>query len=159
MVARFGYLVNKWTVTAVAALALMAVVLATALPAWAQEGNEVVDYAENGADPVATFTAVDPEGRTVYWDLVSATDFTAIDVNGDGDADDAGDIAADDVADAGDFSISMDGVLSFKFPPDFETLNIVNRLLGHSQLRTCTRWSWWPPTTPSVLPLMLPTTT
>ena len=74
MVARFGYLVNKWTVTAVAALALMAVVLATALPAWAQNGNGLErDYPENGADPVATFTAVDPEGRTVYWSLVPAT--------------------------------------------------------------------------------------
>ena len=112
MVARCGYMVNKWTVTAVAALALMAVVLATALPAWAQNGNGLErDYPENGADPVATFTSVDPEGRTVYWSLPNAvqtpmpegfvgTDFTN--------------------SNAAHFSISMDGVLTFKSPPDYE---------------------------------------
>ena len=36
MAARYGHLINKWTVAAVAALALMAVLLAAALPAWAQ---------------------------------------------------------------------------------------------------------------------------
>ena len=36
MAARYGHLINKWTVVAVVALALMAVVLATALPAVAQ---------------------------------------------------------------------------------------------------------------------------
>ena len=85
MVARCGYMVNKWTVTA--ALAALAAdgwlrLLATALPAWAQNDNGFErDYAENGADPVATFTAVDPEGRTVYWSMLSSdTDFP-VDVN------------------------------------------------------------------------------
>ena len=112
MVARCGYMVNTWTVTAVAALALMAVVLATALPAWAQNGNGFErDYPENGAEPVATFTAVDPEGRTVYWDLLASDDTETI----------AGIAQAIDSADADDFSISMDGVLSFKSPPSFES--------------------------------------
>ena len=121
MVARFGYMVNKWTVTAVAALALMAVVLATALPAWAQNDNGLErDYAENGADPVATFTAVDPEGRTVYWEVLDPG--TAADLNNDGDFDDPGE--GDDPGPSPDkayFSISMDGVLSFKSPPSFES--------------------------------------
>ena len=116
MVARFGYLVNKWTVTAVAALALMAVVLATALPAWAQNDNGFErDYAENGTDPVATFTAVDPEGRTVYWSLWP-DDSTDLDIDNDG----TDDIGLGDDADQDYFSISMDGVLNFKFPPDAE---------------------------------------
>ena len=111
MVARFGYMVNKWTVTAVAALALMAVVLATALPAWAQSDNGLErDYAENGTDPVATFTAVDPEGRTVYWSLLTELSSPAPEV-----------LTEPDIADASDFSISMDGVLNFKSPPSFES--------------------------------------
>ena len=71
-----------------------------------QAQDTSIEYAENGMDSVATFTGVDPEGRTVYWDLVSVTDFEAIDTNGDGDTDDAGDIVLADVADASDFSIS-----------------------------------------------------
>ena len=113
-------MVNKWTVTAVAALALMAVVLATALPAWAQNDNGLErDYAENGADPVATLTAVDPEGRTVYWFVHPAA--TAADLNNDGDVEDTGE-SPNPSADAAHFSISMDGVLTFKSPPDFETM-------------------------------------
>ena len=62
------------------------------------EGPEVVgdarfEYDENGMEPVAVFTAVDPEGDEVSWML-----------NGD---------------DAGDFNID-NGVLTFKSPPDFE---------------------------------------
>ena len=107
-----------------ALLALLAASLLFLLPGGPVQAQDAsIDYPENGADPVATFTAVDPEGRTVYWDLVSATGFTAIDVNGNGETDDAGDIVADDVADAGDFSISMDGVLNFKSPPSFESPN------------------------------------
>ena len=62
------------------------------------EGPKVVgdarfDYDENGMEPVAVFTADDPEGDEVSWRLT-------------GD-------------DAGDFSIE-NGVLTFKSPPDFE---------------------------------------
>ena len=57
-------------------------------------GKDSVMYAENSMDPVATYTAVDPEGTAITsWSL-------------------AGD-------DAGDFMID-NGVLSFKKSPDFE---------------------------------------
>ncbi len=101
-----------------AAIAIGMMLMLPGSPLHAQDST--IEHAENDSGPVATFTAVDPEGRTVYWDLVSATGFTAIDVNGDDDTDDAGDIVAADVADAGDFSISMDGVLSFSSPPNYE---------------------------------------
>ena len=32
--------------------------------------DAAIEYAENGTDPVATYTATDPEGRTVYWSLL-----------------------------------------------------------------------------------------
>ncbi len=59
---------------------------------FAQE-NGVIEYAENKTDPVATYTATDPEGAAVKWSL-------------DGD-------------DASDFMID-NGVLSFKKSPDYE---------------------------------------
>ena len=52
------------------------------------------DYDENGTDPVANFSAMDPEGENIVWSLV-------------GD-------------DADDFDITG-GVLSFNKPPSFET--------------------------------------
>ena len=58
---------------------------------FAQEA--AIDYAENGADPVATYTAVDPEGAAIRWSLSGA--------------------------DASLFSIES-GVLTFKKAPDFE---------------------------------------
>ena len=62
-------------------------------------GEATVEYAENGAGPVATYTAVDPEGAAVKWSLAAV-----------------GDPVEDD---AGDFSISG-GVLSFKKSPNYE---------------------------------------
>ena len=56
-------------------------------------GDDEAEYAENGTGPVATYTAADPEGKTIVWSL-------------------AGD-------DAADFSIA-NGVLTFNSPPDFE---------------------------------------
>ncbi len=56
-------------------------------------GDEMHDYAENGTGPVATYTAMDPEGAMVMWSLEGT--------------------------DAGDFMIE-NGVLSFKKSPDFE---------------------------------------
>ena len=52
------------------------------------------NYAENGTDPVATFTATDPEGADVDWSVMGP--------------------------DGADFEIDG-GVLTFKNPPDFET--------------------------------------
>ncbi len=75
------------------------------------EGPEITgvdsrDYPENGSGQVATFTARDPEGRSVYWSLLSTGT--------------PGDITADDYAEQSHFSISANGVLSFNFRPDYE---------------------------------------
>ena len=108
--------------SAVAFLAVLAVGLLFLLPGGRLQAQDAspFNYPENGTDPVATYTGLDPEGRTVYWSLVPATDFEAIDVNGNGETGDDEDVAAVDVADMGDFTINSDGVLSFKLPPDFE---------------------------------------
>ena len=74
------------------------------------QDNGPIMYAENDTGAVATFTGSDPEGRTVYWSLVPDTATFP---------DDA-DVEAADNADVDDFMISSDGVLSFKFSPDFE---------------------------------------
>ena len=57
-------------------------------------GDAALDYAENGTDPVATYSATDPDSATTTWSL-----------GGD---------------DAADFEISADGVLAFKSSPDYE---------------------------------------
>ena len=59
------------------------------------DGPAVLEYAENGTDPVTSYTANDPEGREVTWSL-------------------AGD-------DAGVFSLSATATLAFDRPPDYET--------------------------------------
>ena len=59
-----------------------------------EEGEDnPADYEENGTDPVATFTATDPEGAGVEW-AVEGTDAGKFDITG--------------------------GVLTFKSPPNFE---------------------------------------
>ena len=58
-------------------------------------GQRAISYAERGTGAVATYSATDPEGETVQWSL-------------------AGD-------DAGDFSISAAGVLTFNASPDHGT--------------------------------------
>ena len=58
-------------------------------------GNAAIDYAENGAGMVATYTAADPENGGIAWSL-----------SGD---------------DADDFEISGAGMLTFMSPPDFES--------------------------------------
>ena len=110
-----------------ALLAALAVGLLFLLPGGllhAQEAMTELEYAENGMDPVATFTAVDPEGRTVYWDLVDLDDPSGIVLNDAGMVDSEGTaLTVADIADHGDFNISMDGVLTFKSPPSFESPN------------------------------------
>ena len=56
-------------------------------------GEATAEYAENGTDPVATYTAVDPEMTAVKWSLSGA--------------------------DAGDFMID-NGVLRFAKSPNYE---------------------------------------
>ena len=71
-------------------------------------GDAAIEYRENGTGSVTTFTADDPEDRTVYWSLADEN-VTEVDGIGDGDEDDFD-----------DFNISSRGVLSFKFSPDYE---------------------------------------
>ena len=97
-----------------AALTLGLLFMLPGSPLDAQEAMTELDYAENGTDPVATFTAVDPEGRTVYWSLPTTAPGN-VDVLEGFDADDFTN------SNAARFKISMDGVLNFKFPPDFES--------------------------------------
>ena len=80
-----------------ALLAVLTVGLLFLLPGGlvqAQEAGPIM-YAENGMDPVATYTAVDPEGESIVWSL-------------------------EDTGDNEDFDIE-NGVLRFKSSPDFET--------------------------------------
>ena len=92
-----------------AGLAVWAVL--TAWPVGAQDAP-IIDYAENGEDAVATFTATDPEGVTPITWSVAPTDTIFDDVAG---------IAAADAADAEHFMIDdEDGILKFSSPPDFE---------------------------------------
>ena len=104
---------RRYAFSAVAFLAALAVGLLFLLPGGllqAQDGGSGAgceenadetgydcEYAENGRDPVATFTATDPEGAAVSWDL---------------DEDGGDDNAL--------FAISKDGVLTFKSPPNYE---------------------------------------
>ena len=76
---------------------------------YAQGIGGIISYPENGTDAVATFTGTDPEGQTIYWSLGTAAAVTASD-----------DIADNDIANAGEFSISSDGVLTFKRPPNYK---------------------------------------
>ena len=102
-----------------ALLALLAASLLFLLPGGLAHGqdNGPIEYAENGIDVVAAFTADDPEGRPVYWSVLAFNDTALpIDVDGDGTAD----IVEADAADSREFSISGGGVLSFNFPPDYE---------------------------------------
>ena len=75
-----------------AALAVGLLFLLPGGPLQAQDGGTIM-YPENGTGPVATYTAVDPEGTAVKWSLLGV--------------------------DAGDFSISG-GVLAFKKSPNYE---------------------------------------
>lgn len=57
--------------------------------------QNMIDYAENGTDPVRTFTSTDPEGGGIDWDVTGT--------------------------DADDFMIDARGVLTFNSPPNFES--------------------------------------
>ena len=77
-------------------------------------GKDSVNYAENRKDPVATFTATDPEGVTpITWSVPATVD--AANIDGIEDVDDA---------DNGSFTIDKDGMLKFNSPPDYEASEI-----------------------------------
>ena len=93
--ARDTYMV---TVTATDSYGLAATTMVTITVTNVDEAPELTgeapeDYPENGTGPVATYTAVDPEGADIVWSVAGT--------------------------DAGDFSIE-NGVLTFKSPPNFE---------------------------------------
>ena len=88
-------------------------------PAQAQATADTYQYAENGTDPVVTFTANDPEGVTpTVWTVLQDGDGNQ-DIDGDGPAD-TDDVADADAVDAVHFTINGDGELSFISPPNFE---------------------------------------
>ncbi len=83
---------------------------------FAQDAS-TVEYPEGGTDPVATFSAEDPEGATpITWGLLDSENGVSV----DGTA-----LTAADVADFTHFDINEDGELTFAIgdgnaPPDFE---------------------------------------
>ena len=100
-----------------AVLAVAALGLWLLLPGGALRAQETgtFEYAENGTDPVATFTASDPEGVTpIVWSKLEAIGDPAEEIDGDA----LGDL---DIADFASFEISSAGVLTFMSPPDFES--------------------------------------
>ena len=61
------------------------------------------NFLENSEDAVATYSAMDPEGEMVDWEIVPSTE------------------SADASADSGDFEVSDQGELTFKNAPDYES--------------------------------------
>ena len=120
---------RRYAFSAVAFLAALAVGLLFLLPGGllqAQEASmKTFDYTENGTDPVATFTAEDPEEASpIVWSLLASDDDDAQDIPGEGNND--GDDGADDVltsdGEDGDlFKISAAGVLEFEAKPNYES--------------------------------------
>ena len=98
--------------SAVAFLAILAVGLLFLLPGGLLQAQDdgAIMYDENGMDPVATYTGIDPEGRPIYWSLLLA-DTNTVDIEGIDDADDT---------DFQHFMISSDGMLTFKLSPNYE---------------------------------------
>ena len=84
--------------TVMTRLLIVAAVLGTIVlfaPAiFAQDAGDVIMYAENGTDPVRTFTSTDPEGAGIDWDVTGL--------------------------DADDFQIDARGMLMFNRPPNYE---------------------------------------
>ena len=72
-------------------------------------GPSTANFVENSKDPVATYTAEDPEGATPIAWSVAAADTTP-----------PTGFQAGDFADASGFTIDKDGVLKFSSPPDYE---------------------------------------
>ena len=104
------FLNRRLALPILAILALLAASLLFLLPGGLlhAQNDGMIEYAENRMDAVATFTADDPEDRMVYWSLA---EMDVSEVDG---------IGPDDEDDHAEFSISADGVLSFKFSPDYE---------------------------------------
>ena len=91
-----SFLNRRLALPILAILALLAASLLFLLPGspLRAQADGTIEYPERDTDPVATYTASDPEGASVRWSLSGA--------------------------DAGDFTIE-DGVLRFAKTPDYET--------------------------------------
>ena len=105
---------------AILAVLLVALMLYAASDSAYAQSEMSVNYYEKDDSPVLTLVASDPEEvDTVVWTLLDSHQFdvdgtlTAIEVDGAA-------LTADDVIDHEDFKI-VDGVLSFKSSPSFET--------------------------------------
>ncbi len=98
----------------IALMAALAVGLWLLLPGGLLQAQDAtLDYAENGTDAVATFTATDPERAMIYWSLLDMIPSAPPEIDGTP-------LRDADIADAADFMISANGVLSFVIPPDHE---------------------------------------
>ena len=105
---------RKHTLPLLAVLAAAALGLALLLPGGAlQAQSNTIEYPEGGTDPVATFTADDPEGSTsITWWIAGATGAPTLPGTG---------FAAADNEDAALFEIDEDdGTLEFINSPDYE---------------------------------------
>ena len=93
--------------TVMTRLLIVAAVLGTIVffaPAiFAQDADDVIMYAENGTDPVRTFTSTDPEGAGIDWDVTGL--------------------------DADSFSIDSRGMLMFNRTPNYEAAGDRPRIL------------------------------
>ena len=101
---------RRYTLPFIALLAALTLGLLFLLPGGllqAQDADGPIPYAENGTGAVATFTGSDPEDRMVYWSLTAAPVTNEVEDT--------------DIADRAHFMINSNGVLSFKFPPDYES--------------------------------------
>ena len=107
-------MLNRTSTTAIARTVLLAgILLAFAFlasrsffPAFALE-DETIEFAENGPDPVAVYTASDPDdGDTLDWSIVVTDAVNLVDTDGDDQP--------------GPILDMTDGVLSFINPPDYE---------------------------------------
>ena len=128
-----------------ALLAALAAGLLFLLPGGLLQAQDdgTIEYAENGTDPVATYTGIDPEGRTVYWSLLAAIlstpaeQSTAMNLGTDADID----------RPPATSCISSDGVLSFKLSPRLREVGGW-WATGHyarpkTLVQTSTRWLWF----------------
>ena len=134
---------KRLTLPFLAFLAALALGLMFMLPGGLLQAQDstTIEYAENGEDPVATFTAEDLEGVTpIHWSV--PTDLSADEIDGIVDADDA---------DNGDFTIDKDGVLKFNIEDTNDGSSPgspTSRTDRAASLArpTPTKWSWLPPT-------------
>ena len=105
-----GSQMGKWITLAV--LVAVFAALLTAGVVRAQQGDDAIMYAEKGTEPVATFTATDPEGDSITWFVLDVLPSPSPEVDG-------AVLVQADIEDAVHFTVE-NGVLTFKESPNFE---------------------------------------